>query len=78
VVVASGKDHVRGSKPGEPVRIRLLKVGRDIILESAGKQAFIWRDEENYYGEGKIALRNMGHSNIVSYGYFKVWEVKTK
>ena len=78
VIVASGKDHIRTSKPGQPVRVRLLKVGRDITLETAGKQALIWRDEEDYYGEGKIGLRNMSHSRIVSYGNFKVWEVKPK
>jgi hypothetical protein len=78
IIVASGKDHIRKSKPGQPVRIRLLKVGRDITLETDGKQALIWRDEQDYYGEGKIGLRSMGHSRIVSFGNFKVWEVKPK
>lgn len=77
-IVASGKDNVIVSEPGEKVRVRLLKVGGQIRVESGGRQALIWKDEENIYGSGNIGLRNMGHSNIVSYGYFKVWEVKTK
>ena len=57
--------------------------GLAIVFLSAtgldGKNALQWSDpDENVYDAGRIGLRNMGGSHIVSYGHFKVWEVSPK
>lgn len=48
----------------------------DVMSCTEGRQ---WSDPgDNVYGAGRIGLRNMGHSHIVSYGRFKVWAISPK
>ena len=75
----SGMDYIPRHDPGKIVRVRVLKVGPDVHLETDGKNALRWSDPDNeVYGTGRIGLRNMGHSHVVSYGHFKVWQVSRK
>ena len=74
-------DYIPRHDSGKMVRVRVLKVGPEIRLETDGKNALRWSDPDNkVYSAGRIGLRNMGHSHVVSYGHFKVrtpdfWEV---
>ena len=75
---AVGIDRIGGAGPG-PHRVRILKVGNKIQVETRGKLALIFEDDGQTYGpvlnDGYIGLRQMGHSRQVSYTHFKVWRV---
>ena len=78
---AVGIDRIGGTGPG-PHRVRLLKVGGKITLETKGRTALIFNDDGETYGpvlkDGCIGLRQMAHSRRVSYTHFKVWKVEPK
>jgi hypothetical protein len=78
---AVGIDRIGGTGPG-PHRVRLLKVGGRIHLETKGRTALLFEDDGETYGpaleEGCIGLRQMAHSRRVSYTHFKVWKVEPK
>ena len=78
---AVGIDRIGGTGPG-PHRVRLLKVGGQIHLETKGRTALLFDDDGETYGpvleEGCIGLRQMAHSRRVSYTHFKVWKVEPK
>jgi hypothetical protein len=79
--VASGRDPISGQGPG-PHRVRLLKVGGTITLETRGRIALTWQDDGKEHGpvlgSGKIGLRTMAHTGEVAYVSFKVWKVLPK
>jgi hypothetical protein len=79
---AAGIDRIGGAGPG-PHKVRLLKVGGKVRLETAGRTALLYDDDGETYGpvwahSGWIGLRQMGHTRQVSYTHFKVWEVEPK
>jgi len=78
---ASGIDRIGGAGPG-PHRVRVLKVGGKIRVETRGKLALAFDDDGKTYGpvwkDGYIGLRQMGHSQHVSYTHFKVWKVEPR
>ena len=78
---AVGIDRIGGTGPG-PHRVRLLKVGGRIQLETQGRLALVFEDDGNTHGpklgDGYIGLRQMAHSRRVSYTHFKVWKVEPK
>ena len=78
---AAGIDRIGGEGPG-PHRVRILKVAGKIRAETRGKLALIFDDDGKTYGpvwkDGWIGLRQMGHSEQVSYTHFKVWKVEAK
>ena len=78
---AAGIDRIGGKGPG-PHRVRILKIGNKIRVETRGKLALTFDDDGKTYGpvwqDGWIGLRQMGHSEQVSYTHFKVWKVETK
>ena len=78
----AGTDRIGGMGPG-PHRVRLLKVGPKIRLETNGRLSLAFDDDGKTYGPvwdrpGWIGLRQMGHSRHVAYTDFKVWEVTKK
>ena len=78
---ATGIDRIGGRGPG-PHRVRLLKVGGKIRLETNGRLSLVFDDDGKTYGpvwkDGWIGLRQMGHSKQVSYTHFKVWKVEPR
>jgi len=78
---AAGIDRIGGACPG-PHQVRLLKVGGKIRVETRGKLALAFDDDGKTYGpvwkDGYIGLRQMGHSQQVSYTHFKVWKVEPR
>lgn len=78
---AVGIDRIGGTGPG-PHRVRLLKVGGRIQLETEGRLALVFEDDGNThgpkFGDGYIGLRQMAHSRRVSYTHFKVWKVEPR
>ena len=78
---ACGIDRVAGMGPG-PHRVRLLKAGNKIRLETRGRLALVFDDDGATYGsvwkDGWIGLRQMGHTRRVAYTHFKVWKVDAR
>jgi len=76
---AAGIDRIGGAGPG-PHRVRLLKVGGKIRLETRGKMSLAFDDDGRTYGpvlnDGWIGLRQMGHATHVEYTHFKIWKVE--
>jgi hypothetical protein len=76
-----GIDRIGGEGPG-PHRVRVLKVGNRIQIETRGRIAVDYTDDGKTYGpvlkDGFIGLRQMAHSRQVSYTHFKVWKVDPK
>jgi hypothetical protein len=62
-----------------PFKVRLLKVGSKIQLETHGRLVLSWEDDgKTYgpvYGAGQIGLRHMGHAEQVMYDAFRVYEI---
>jgi len=77
----AGIDRIGGAGPG-PHKVRLLKVGNRIRIETRGRMALVFDDDGNTYGpvwkDGWIGLRQMGHSRQVTYTHFKVWKVQAR
>ena len=78
----AGIDRIGGTGAG-PHRVRLLKVGGKLRLETAGRMALSFDDDGKTYGpvwshDGWIGLRQMGHTQQVTYTSFKVWKVEPK
>jgi len=73
-----GPDHIAGHGAG-PHRVRLLKVGGKIRLETRDALSVAFDDDGATYGpiwgDGYIGLRQMGHTHRASYSHFKVWKV---
>ena len=80
-IVSMGRDFIANQGPG-PHRVRLLKLGPEIIVEVGGKIAVRWKDDGTTFGpvlgDGLIGLRQMAHTGECRYTYFKVHAVKPK
>ena len=78
---ACGNDNIAGKGPG-PHRVRLLKVGGKIRIETCGVLSLAYDDDGKTYGpvwgEGCIGLRQMVYTESASYGYFKVSRVEAR
>ena len=78
---AAGIDRIGGMGPG-PHRVRLLKVGGMIRLETRGRLALVYDDDGATCGpvwkDGWIGLRQMSHTRRNSYTHFKVWQVEPR
>ena len=78
-LVAMGRDFIVGQGAG-PHRIRALKLGSRITVETNGKIEVCWEDDGKTFGpvlkEGHAGLRQMSHTGECSYTHFKVWAVK--
>jgi len=78
---ACGIDRIEGKGAG-PHRVRLLKVGNKIRLETCGRLSLLFDDDGHTYGPvwgaGRIGLRQMGHTHRASYTYYRVWQVSRK
>lgn len=78
-LVSCGIDRIAGRGPG-PHRVRVLKVGGKLRVETAGQIAAAFDDDGSTYGpvlgSGAIGLRQMGHTHRASYTHFKVWKVE--
>ena len=76
---ACGNDNIAGKGPG-PHRVRLLKVGGNIRIETCGVMSLAFDDDGTTYGpvwgEGCIGLRQMVYTESASYTYFKVSRVE--
>jgi hypothetical protein len=79
-LLASGDDHIAG-RPG-PQRVRVLKVGGAIRLETNGEMSLRFDDDGSTYGptlrDGLIGLRQMAYTGETTYTQLRVWEVKHK
>ncbi len=77
-LVGCGTDRIAGRGPG-PHRVRVLKVGGRIRVETRGRIAAAFDDDGTTYGpvwqSGAIGLRQMGHTHRASYTHFQVWKV---
>jgi hypothetical protein len=77
-LVSCGIDRIAGQGPG-PHRVRVLKVGGKLRVETRGAVAAAFDDDGSTYGpdwgSGAIGLRQMGHTHRASYTHFRVWEV---
>jgi len=75
-LVAMGKDFMAGQGAG-PHRVRVLKIGGRIRVETNGKISVAWEDDGKTFGpvlkDGLIGLRQMSYSKECSYTHFKVW-----
>jgi hypothetical protein len=80
-LVATGDDHIAFRGPG-PHKVRVLKVGGDIQVEVNSEIAITYVDDGEEHGPirgtGKIGLRTMAHSELVTYDDFQVWSVSPK
>jgi hypothetical protein len=78
---ACGDDRIAGMGAG-PHKVRLLKVGNRIRLETRGQLALAFDDDGKTYGPvhgpGRIGLRQMAHTHKASYTGFNVWKVEPK
>ena len=78
---ACGIDRIAGQGAG-PHKVRLLKIGSRIGLETRGRLSLAYDDDgKTYgpiYGAGRIGLRQMGHTHRASYTSFKVWQLEKK
>jgi len=76
-----GIDRIAGEGAG-PHRVRLLKVGNKIRLETRNRLSLVYDDDGKTYGPvwgtGRIGLRQMGHTHKATYTHFKVWRVTEK
>jgi len=79
-LLASGDDHIAG-RPG-PQRVRVLKAGGAIRLETNGELSLGFDDDGTTYGpilrDGLIGLRQMAYTGEASYSGLRVWQVKPK
>jgi hypothetical protein len=77
-LVSCGIDRIAGQGPG-PHRVRVLKVGGKLHIETRGAIAAAFDDDGSTYGpvwgSGAIGLRQMGHTHRASYTHFQVWKV---
>lgn len=80
-LVGCGIDRIAGRGPG-PHRVRVLKVGGMLRVETAGRIAAGFDDDGSTYGPvrtgGAVGLRQMGHTHRASYTHFKVWKVEPR
>jgi hypothetical protein len=80
-LVSCGIDRIAGEGPG-PHRVRVLKTGGKLVVETRGRIAAAFDDDGKTYGPvwgaGAIGLRQMGHTHRASYTHFKVWKVETR
>jgi hypothetical protein len=79
-LLASGDDHIAGH--AGPHRVRLLKVGGAIRLETNGELALRFDDDGKTYGptlrDGLIGLRQMAYTGETAYTHLQAWEVKAR
>lgn len=77
-LVSCGIDRIAGEGPG-PHRVRVLKVGGRLRVETRAQIAAAFDDDGSIYGpvwgSGAIGLRQMGHTHRASYTHFKVCKV---
>ncbi|NQT13592.1 MAG: DUF1961 family protein, partial [Planctomycetes bacterium] len=80
-LVGCGIDRIAGRGPG-PHRVRVLKVGGKLRVETAGRIAAAFDDDGAAYGpvrgSGAVGLRQMGHTHRASYTHFRVWKVEPR
>jgi len=80
-LVGCGIDRIAGEGPG-PHRVRVLKVGGKLRVETRGRVAAAFDDDGSTYGpvwgSGAIGLRQMGHTHQASYTHFRVWKVEPR
>ncbi|MBN1669466.1 MAG: DUF1961 family protein [Kiritimatiellae bacterium] len=80
-LVSSGMERITEAGAG-PHRVRLLKVGDRIQLETCGFLTLEFDDDGEtwgpVYGAGRIGLRQMRHAGSSSYSCFRVWEVRER
>ncbi len=78
-LASCGVDRMMGQGPG-PHTLRLLKAGGKIRLETNGQTALSFDDDGATYGDtltdGYIGLRQMGHSQWITYSSFRVYELR--
>ena len=76
-----GVERIAGKGPG-PHRVRILKVGNEIWVETRGKLSLHYLDEQDWklpvWQDGYIGLRQMQHSVECSYGFFRVSKIEAK
>lgn len=81
-MVSVGVDRIGGEEPTYH-RVRLLKQGGRIMLETRGRVALVHHDagqplHDPAWTDGWIGLRQMGSSHQVTYRQFRVWSVKPR
>jgi len=80
-LVGCGIDRIAGEGPG-PHRVRVLKVGGKLRVETRGRIAAAFDDDGSTYGpvwgSGAIGLRQMGHTHQARYTHFQVWKVEAR
>jgi len=77
---AVGIDRIHNGGP-PPYKVRILKTGGVVRVETNGKLALKYDDDENrgpICKGGWIGLRHMGFSEQVIYTHFRVWKVEKK
>ena len=79
-LVSVGTDNIA---PGHgPRRVRIMKVGRKIRVETAGTVSLRFEDDAETNGlipaKGHIALAQSARSGLVTYRDLKVWRIKSK
>jgi hypothetical protein len=76
-MISVGVDRIGGEEPVYH-RVRLLKQGGRILLETRGRVALIHHDTGRHdpiWTDGWIGLRQMGSSHQVHYRHLRVWSV---
>ena len=79
-LVSVGTDNIA---PGQgPRRVRIMKVGGKIRVETAGTVPLRFEDDAETNGlipgEGHIALAQSAQSRLVTYSDFRVWRIRLK
>lgn len=80
-LLSCGTDRI-GGETAAPYKVRLVKIGRRISLETRGARALSCSEDGTSYGailrDGALGLRQMAHARLVSYDNFKVWAIKPR
>ena len=79
-LLASGDDRIAGR--AGPQRVRLLKVGGAIRLETNGEMSLAFDDDGTTYGailhDGLIGLRQMAYTGEAAYSSLRLWQIKPR
>ena len=76
-LVSIGRDNIAGQGPG-PHRVRLMRMGNRIQLETNGKLSVEWEDSGEYgpaWPGGYFALHHMHHTGSASYSNLKAYRL---
>lgn len=79
-LVSIGRDNIAGQGPG-PHRVRLMRMGNRIQLETNGKLSVQWEDGGEYgppWPGGYFALHHMYHTGSASYSNLKAYRLTRK